>query len=80
MFKIKNKIHCSCPATVQYPCAFREITITGGEKGKSINVDFKWHSVNEPELREKSKSASQSWALADGAKEDREQLIKLKVY
>lgn len=80
LFKIKNKIHCSCPAIVQYPCAFREVTITQGEKGKYINLDFKWHVVNEPELREKSKNASQSWALAEGTKEDREQTAKLKIY
>lgn len=79
LFKIKNKIHNSNPAIVQYPCAFREITITE-EKPKYLLVNFKWHEVHKPELREKSKAHSKSWTVSQGADEDREQTIKVKVY
>ncbi len=79
LFKIKNKIHNSCPAVVQYPNAFREITILQ-EDPKHIIFDFKWHPVDGQELRDKSKNNSKSWALTQGASEDREQRIKLKLY
>ncbi len=79
LFKINNKIHNSCPAVVQYPNAFREITVLQ-EDPKSIIFDFKWHPVDGQELRDKSKNSSKSWALTQGSKEDREQKIKLKLY
>lgn len=79
LFKIKNKIHNSNPAVVQYPNAFREIIISQYEP-KHLNVQFKWHSVNGQELRDVSKNSSMSWALTQGAEEDREQTIKLRVY
>ena len=80
LVKIKNKIHNACPAVVQYPCAFREITISKDEKSKHLYVDFKWHVVNEPELVQHSKKASDNWALLQGAEEDRKRTIKLKIY
>lgn len=79
LFKINNKIHNSCPAVVQYPNAFREITITETDP-KHLLIDFKWHEVNGADLREKSKNSSRSWTLTQGAKEDREDMIKLRVY
>lgn len=79
LFKIKNKIHNSCPAVVQWPNAFREIIITQ-EKPKYLNVDFKWHDVNGAELREVSKTNSKAWGITQGTEEDREQTIKFKVY
>lgn len=79
LIKIKNKIHNSCPAVVQYPNAFREITITQ-EDPKYLLVDFKWHPVNGQELRDKSKNSSKSWSLTQGTAEDREQTIKFKLY
>lgn len=78
LFKIKNKIHNSCPAVVQYPNAFREIFVYK-EDEKHIAFDFKWHPVNIEELRGISKKASK-WAVAQGTEEDRVQKIKLKVY
>ncbi len=78
LFKIKNKIHNSNPAVVQYPNAFREIIITQ-DKPKYLNVQFKWHQVNGEELRDISKNSSMSWELTQGADEDREQIIKLKL-
>lgn len=77
--KIKNKIHNSNPAVVQWPNAFREIIITQPDK-KHLELEFKWHVVNGKELREKSKISSKAWALTEGAPEDREQVIRLKVY
>ena len=77
--KIKNKIHNSCPAVVQYPNAFREIIITQDDS-KHISFNFKWHSVNGEELRNKSKNSSDSWRLTQGNKEDQEQIIRLRVY
>ena len=77
--KIKNKIHNSCPATVQYPNAFREVIITQ-QDSKHLALNFKWHDVDGQELRDKSKNSSKSWALTQGAEEDREQTIKLKLY
>ena len=79
LVKIKNKIHCSCPAVVQWPNAFREITITQ-EDPKYLLVNFKWHAVNGLELREVSKNSSKTWSITQGAPEDREQVIKLKLY
>ena len=78
LMKVKNKIHNSCPAVIQYPNAFREITITKDKK--NLFVDFKWHPVNGEKLRNKSKESSDSWALTQGAKEDRGDTIKLKIY
>lgn len=78
-FKIKNKIHNSCPAVVQWPNAFREVIISQ-EDPKHISFQFKWHEVNGLELREKSKNSSKTWAITQGAPEDREQTIKLKIY
>lgn len=79
LFKIKNKIHNSCPALVQYPNAFREVAVYE-EDSKNIYFDFKWHPVKEEELREVSKDNSRAPNLAEGAEEDREQKIKLKIY
>ena len=79
LFKIKNKIHNSCPAVIQYPNAFREITITQ-EDPKYLSVNFKWHPVDGQELRDKSKNNSKSWSLTQGSKEDREQTIKFRIY
>lgn len=80
LFKINNKIHNSCPAIIQYPCAFREITISKDKESEYLYVDFKWHVVNEPELVKYSKNASDIWALSQGAEEDRKQTIKLKIF
>ena len=79
LLKIKNKIHNSCPAVVQWPNAFREITITQDDP-KYLNVEFKWHEVNGLDLREVSKNSSNSWTLTQGTPEDREQVIMLRVY
>lgn len=79
LIKIKNKIHNSCPAVIQWPNAFREITITQ-EDPHYLSINFKWHPVNGQELRDKSKNSSKSWSLTQGAEEDREQTIKFKVY
>ena len=79
LFTIKNRIHNSCPAVVQYPNAFREITITQ-EDPKHLTVNFKWHPVNGEKLRTVSKTSSRSWSLTQGAEEDREQTIRLRVY
>jgi len=79
LMKIKNKIHNSCPAAVQYPNAFREVLITqDGEK--YLNVEFKWHDINGIELREKSKVGTKNWSAAAGAKEDREDIVKVRIY
>lgn len=79
LFKIKNKIHNSCPALVQYPNAFREITIYE-EDPEYIVFDYKWYSVKEEELRKISKNNSRAASLAEGTEEDREQKIKLRIY
>ena len=79
LVKIKNKIHNSCPAGVQWPNAFREIIITQ-EDPKYLTFNFKWHEINGLELREVSKNNSKAWTLTQGAPEDREQVIKVKVY
>ena len=79
LLKIKNKIHNSCPATVQWPNAFREVIITQ-EDPKYLNVEFKWHVVNGLELREVSKNNSKAWALTEGAPEDKEETVKIRLY
>ena len=79
LLKVKNKIHNSCPAVVQYPNAFREILITQDDE-KYLNVEFKWHDVDGLELREKSKFGTKNWAAAGGAKEDREDVVKVRIY
>lgn len=79
LFKIKNKIHNSCPAVIQWPNAFREITITQ-EDPKHLLIDFKWHEVNGLELREVSKNASKSWTVTQGAPEDREGTLRIMIY
>ena len=79
LIKIKNKIHNSCPAVVQYPNAFREIIITQDDP-KYLTLNFKWHVVDGQELRDKSKNSSKAWKSSQGNEEDREQVIKLKVY
>ncbi len=79
LVKIKNRIHNSCPAVIQWPNAFREITITQ-EDPKYLSVNFKWHPVNGQELRDKSKNNSMSWTLTEGKEEDRVQTIKWKIY
>lgn len=79
LVNIKNRIHNSCPAIVEYPCAFREVIIEE-EDPEHVTVDFKWHVVDEPTLVAKSKKHSDTWRLKEGAPEDREQKIKLKVY
>ena len=79
LFNIKNKIHNSNPAVIQWPNAFREITIYQ-EDPKYLTISFKWHPVNGADLREVSKENSKSWSLTQGADEDREQTIRLKIY
>ena len=79
LVKIKNRIHNSCPAVVQYPNAFREI-IVFQEDPKYLSFDFKWHEVDGQELRNKSKNSSKSWTVSQGNEEDRVQKIKLKIY
>ena len=79
LMKIKNRIHNSYPAVIQWPNAFREITITQ-EDPKYLSINFKWHPVNGQELRDKSKNSSKSWSLTQGAEEDREQTVKWKIY
>lgn len=79
LIKVKNRIHNSCPAVVQWPNAFREITITQ-EEPKYLSLNFKWHPVNGQKLRDKSKNSSKSWSLTQGTEEDREQTVKLRVY
>ena len=81
LIKINNKIHNSCPAIIQYPVAFREITISKDEKGKYLFLNFKWHQLNEPELIELSKNNSKdSWKISEGTQEDKESTIRIKVY
>lgn len=79
LIKIKNKIHNSCPAVIQYPNAFREVAITRKDN-KNLLIDFKWHPINGEELRNKSKESSNSWGLTQGTEEDRAQTVKIKVY
>ncbi|OGI20243.1 MAG: hypothetical protein A3B68_05310 [Candidatus Melainabacteria bacterium RIFCSPHIGHO2_02_FULL_34_12] len=79
--KVKNRIHNSCPAVVQYPNAFREIIITqDGDNPKYLKLTFKWHEVDGKELRDVSKNGSDAWALTQGTPEDRENVIKVRVY
>ena len=81
LFKVKNKIHNSCPAIIQYPVAFREVIIKKDAERENLLVDFKWHPIDAPELIEISKQHSgKSWKLTEGTEEDREQTIKLKIY
>lgn len=77
--KIANKIHNSCPAVIQYPNAYREIIVTQ-DNPKYLNVEFKWHDVDGQELRDKSKSFSRSPKLTEGNPEDRNQVIKFKIF
>ncbi len=77
--KIKNKIYNNNPAVVQYPNAFREITITQNGS-KYLNVDFKWHEVDGIELRNKSKENSRYPKQHEGNEEDKVQTIKFKIY
>lgn len=77
--KIANKIHNSCPAVIQYPNAYREIIITQ-DNPKYLNVEFKWHDVDGQELRDKSKSFSRSPKLTEGNPEDKNQVVKFKIY
>ncbi len=79
LIKIKNKIHNSGPAVVQWPNAFREVIITQQDP-QYLLVNFKWHPVNGKELRDVSKNNSKSWKLTQGAEEDREQTVKWKIY
>lgn len=79
LVKIRNKIHNSCPAVVQWPNAFREIIITQ-EDQKHLNIEFKWHLVNGEKLRNVSKESSTSWRLTQGNEEDREQKMRVRVY
>ena len=79
LFKIKNKIHNSCPAVVQWPNAFREITVYQDDL-TYLKFDFKWHLVNGEDLRLVSKTNSKAWGLTQGVEEDKEQTIKLKAY
>lgn len=79
LIKVNNMIYNSCPAIIQFPCAFREVTIKEDLKKKELLIDFKWHVVNEPELVKKSKDASKSWILNYGAPEDRVKTVTLKI-
>lgn len=79
LIKLNNKIYNSCPAIIQYPCAFREIIVMRDDP-KYLTFKFKWHVVSESELVEKSKNASKSWILNEGLEEDRENTIKVRIY
>lgn len=81
LIKIKNKIHNTAPAIIQYPVAFREVTISKDEKGEYLYFDFKWHQLDVPDLIELSKKNSRnSWKLSEGTPEDREGTIKIRIY
>lgn len=79
LIKIKNKIHNSCPAVIQWPNAFREVIITQDDPDY-LNVEFKWHLVNGEKLRNVSKESTSSWRLTQGSEEDREQVMRIRVY
>ena len=81
IFKKHKKWFVITPATVRYPGAFREIIITeskskflhGFLNKKAINIEFKWHVINEPKLL---KSTSK-WKTSRGRRKDRRRKIKL---
>ena len=78
LFKINGKIHNSNPALIEYPNAFREISITKNPNdNKNINVEFKFHTVNLPDLVTLSKKALGKKAELNSGKEtDRDQIIQ----
>lgn len=88
IFEAYGKIYSIAPATVRYPCAFREIIIKKVNKKKwkfwdkkkeIVDVEFKWHVIDEPELVEYSKNLSIDPGISEGDKEDRENTIRVKV-
>jgi len=88
LFKANRKIYSIAPATVKYPCAFREVIITEEKKSKLkfwnrkqgfINIRFKWHVIDEPELVEYSKQESIDPVTACGTEQDRENTFQIKI-
>ncbi len=75
---VKNKIHNSNPAVIQYPNAFREVLITQNNP-KYLNVEFKWHDVDGIELRTISKNGSRNPQNSEGTSKDKNQVIKYKL-
>lgn len=87
LYKKDGKVFSIAPATVKYPCSFREVTIAEGKdylwrkinKEKVLYVNFKWHVIDEPELVQKSRKASRNKKIASGARRDRKRTFKVVV-
>ncbi|EKE04546.1 MAG: hypothetical protein ACD_20C00051G0012 [uncultured bacterium] len=73
--KVGNTVHVSTPALVEYPNAFRVITIIDKENQIQINFDFRETRLKN--LQQKSKSLSKSWQLSQGKDTDRNTTIIL---
>ena len=71
--KIDNIIHVSTPALVQYPNAFRLITIDN--KTNQIAVNFKFMETGLKEIQQKSLENSHSPSLSAGEEKDRNTTI-----
>ncbi len=78
LYNVKNKIHNSCPALVQYPNAFREIIVSQNDP-QHITFNFKWHQIDAPKLVHESKITTAPYRLFQGRKIDRENSFDLIV-
>lgn len=72
---IDGILHVSTPSLVQYPNAFRLVTITKTKKG--VTVDLKYVETGLKEIQSKSRLMSLSGEMLNGAPEDRETTIEL---
>lgn len=76
IIKAENVVHASAPALIEYPNAFRVITINN--KNNRIQINFEFKETRLKDLQQQSKSRSKSWKLAQGEESDRNATIILK--
>ncbi|MFH0702355.1 MAG: metallophosphoesterase [bacterium] len=69
IIRLCNVIHVSTPALVEYPNAFRVITIK--DKDNETELDFVFKETRLKNLQEKSKKRSKSYKLLYGEESDR---------
>lgn len=72
--KVDNIVHVSTPSLVEYPNAFRVITVRDIEDSK-VQIDFSFDETRLKDVQEKSKKCSRWIKRAEGDVKDRESYV-----
>ena len=73
LIKVNNMIHVSTPALVEYPNAFRIITVN--DQNNKISVNFKFMETDLKNIQQESREKSHSPSLSYGQPKDRNSTI-----